>query len=76
MKLAKGVKLQLQLVARRNGTELVATTAPMSPAQARQLWQEVADFAHRQALEDARAPEPWPVVLPPELASAAVAVDV
>lgn len=47
----------------------------MAKAEARQFWQEVADFAHRQALEDAAAPEPWPVVLPPELANAAV-VDV
>lgn len=75
MRLAKGVKLQLKLVERSSGPELVATTAPMGKAEARQLWQEVADFAHRQALEDAAAPEPWPVVLPPELASAAV-VDV
>jgi hypothetical protein len=75
MRLAKGVRLQLKLVQRGATTELVSTTAPMSPEQARQLWQEVADFAQRQALEDAAAPEPWPVVLPPELASAAL-VDV
>lgn len=71
MRLAKGSLLQLRLkLGRRGETVLESTQAPLDPARARELWQEVADFAQRQALADAAdwpPLEPMPVVLPPEL---------
>jgi hypothetical protein len=66
MRLAKGVRLQLRLRTDRQGAlVLESTQAPANPAQVRAWWQEVADFAQRQALEDAAADPlpPLPVVL-------------
>lgn len=69
MKLAKGVKLQLKLKTTSKGITLESTQAPMEPAEARRLWQEVADHAQRMALEDVTErcqTESLPVMLPLE----------